>query len=35
MNQSSNGGTSRVVVVEADITSSQNTVKTIESEASF
>jgi len=35
MNQSSNGGSSRVVVVEADITSTQNTVKTIEAEASF
>ena len=35
MNQSSNGGSSRVVVVEADITSTQNTVKTIEAEATF
>jgi len=34
-NQSSNGGSSRVVVVEADITSTQNTIKTIEAEASF
>ena len=34
-NQSSNRGSSRVVVVEADITSTQNTIKTIEAEASF
>ena len=35
MNQGSNKGSSKVVVVEADITSTQNTVKTIEAEATF
>ena len=35
MNQGANKESSRVVVVEADITSTQNTVKTIEAEASF
>jgi len=35
MNQSSSGGSSKVVVVESDITSAQNTVKTIEAQASF
>tara|TARA_R100001530_G_scaffold945_1_gene1647 strand:+ start:7 stop:3159 length:3153 start_codon:yes stop_codon:yes gene_type:complete len=35
MNQGANKESSKVVVVEADITSTQNTVKTIEAEATF